>query len=64
LHLVTKTDGNVLFKTIETVEAKDGTINRQGVEILIRKEADGKWRVFQERILAEDEMQFDLCKEK
>jgi hypothetical protein len=59
LHLVTETNGNVLFKTIETVEATDGTVNRQGVEILIRKEADGKWRVLQERILAEDEMQFD-----
>lgn len=64
LHLVTEANGNVLFKTIETVEATDGTINRQGVEILIRKEADGKWRVFQERILAEDEMQFDICKVK
>jgi ketosteroid isomerase-like protein len=59
LHLVTVTSGNVLFKTAETVEGTDGTVNRQGLEILIRKEADGKWRVLQERILADDEMQFD-----
>lgn len=56
LHLVTVTADNVLFKTIETVEGTDGKINRHGVEILIRKEVDGKWRVFQERILAEEEM--------
>ena len=59
LRVVTLTPGNVLFKTTETVEGTDGTINRQGVEILIRKEADGKWRIKQERILANDEIEFD-----
>jgi len=62
LRMVTATPGNVLFKTTETVEGTDGTVNRQGLEILIRKEADGKWRVLQERILAEDEMDFDSRK--
>jgi len=62
LRVVTVTPGNVLFKTHETVEGTDGTINRQGVEILIRKEADGKWRVVQERILDENEMEFDSRK--
>ena len=62
LRVVTLTPGNVLFKTTETVEGTDGTVNRQGVEILIRKEADGKWRVVQERILAGDEMEFDSHK--
>lgn len=62
LRVVTLTPGNVLFKTTETVEGTDGTVNRQGVEILIRKEADGKWRVVQERILAEGEMEFDSHK--
>ena len=62
LHVVTVTSGNVLFKTTETVEGTDGTVNRQGLEILIRKEADGKWRVLQERILADDEMEFDSRK--
>ena len=62
LRVVTLTPGNVLFKTTETVEGTDGTINRQGVEILIRKEADGKWRIVQERILAEGEMEYDSHK--
>jgi ketosteroid isomerase-like protein len=62
LRLVTVTPGNVLFKTTETVEGSDGTVNRQGLEILIRKEGDGKWRVLQERILADDEMEFDSRK--
>jgi ketosteroid isomerase-like protein len=62
LRMVTATPGNVLFKTTETVEGTDGTVNRQGLEVLIRKEADGKWRVLQERILAEDEMDFDSRK--
>ena len=62
LRVVTLTPGNVLFKTTETVEGTDGTINRQGVEILIRKEADGKWRIVQERILAESEMEYDSHK--
>lgn len=62
LRVVTATPANVLFKTTETVEGTDGTVNQQGVEILIRKEADGKWRVVQERILANDEMDFDKRK--
>lgn len=64
LQLVTVTPGNVLFKTTETVEGNDGSVNCHGVEILIRKEEDGKWRVLQERILAEDEMDFDSRKKK
>ncbi len=62
LRVVTLAPGNVLFKTTETVEGTDGTVNRQGVEILIRKEDDGKWRIVQERILADDEMEFDSHK--
>ena len=59
LRVVTLTPGNVLFKTTETVEGTDGTVNRHVVEILIREEADGKWRIVQERILAEGEMAYD-----
>ena len=62
LSVVSMTPGNVLFKTTETVEGTDGTINRHGVEILIRKEADGRWRVTQERILPAEEMEFDSHK--
>ena len=59
LRVVTVTSGSVLFKTTETVEGTDGSVNRHGLEVLIRQEEDGKWRVLQERILAEDEMEFD-----
>ena len=62
LRVVTLTPGNVLFKTTETVEGTDGTVNHHGLEILIRKEADDKWRVVRERILAEDEMEYDSPK--
>ena len=54
---------NLLARTIETVEGTDGTVNRHGLEILIRKETDGKWRVLQERILADNEMEFDKRKQ-
>jgi len=56
LQVVGMAPGSVLFKTIETVEGTDGKINRHNLEILIRKEADGKWRVVQEKILTDDGM--------
>jgi hypothetical protein len=59
LRVVTMAPGNVLFKTTETVEGTDGTINCHELEILIRKETDGKWRVLQERILADANMEID-----
>ena len=55
----TLTPGNVMFKVKETVEGSDGTVNGQRVEIILRKEADGKWRVLQERILSPEEFEFD-----
>ena len=57
--LVAATDNGVMFKTFETVEANDGTVNAQGVEILLEKEADGKWRMVQQRILPADETAHD-----
>lgn len=55
LKLIASTETHVMFKTFETVEANDGTINAQGVEILLEKEDDGIWRLVQERILPADE---------
>lgn len=51
LKVIVATATAVLFKTVETVEGTDGTVNRHGVEILIKKEPDGVWRVSQERVL-------------
>ncbi len=57
--LVADTPERIMFKTFETVEATDGTVNAQGVEMLLEKEADGKWRLVQERILPPDETAHD-----
>ena len=53
------TPGRVMFKTIETVEASDSAVQAHGVEIILEKETDGKWRVVQERILAREEAEHD-----
>jgi len=57
--LLNTTDSHTMFKTFETVEANDGTINAQGLEILLEKESDGVWRLVQERILPADETMHD-----
>ena len=57
--LIVETDTRVMFKTYETVEGTDGTINAQGVEMLLEKEADGVWRLIQERVLPADETAHD-----
>jgi len=55
IKIMAHAPGRVMFKTLEVVETNDGTRNSNGVEIIIQKEDDGKWRVLQERILPEDE---------
>ena len=57
--MVAQSPGRVMFKTLETIEASDGTCNSNGIEIIIPKEDDGKWRVLQERILPEEEATHD-----
>jgi ketosteroid isomerase-like protein len=59
MKIVAHAPGRVMFKTIEKVEATDGTSNTNGVEIIIQKEDDGKWRVLQERLLPEAEISHD-----
>ena len=59
LKVRTLTPANVMFKVNETLEASDGTVTSLGVEIILRKEADGKRRVLQERILSPEEFEFD-----
>ena len=55
LKIIAEKESRIMFKTYETVEASDGQINAQGVEILLEKEDDNKWRLVQERILLPDE---------
>ncbi len=59
VRVVTSTSRHILFKTIERTEGTDGTVNDHGLEVLMSKEADDKWRITQERILSPDEMNFD-----
>lgn len=54
-----QTPTRIMFKTHETVEGSDGSINVQGIEVVIEREDDGVWRVTQERVLSEDEYAFD-----
>lgn len=55
---VAETATRIMFKTYETVEATDGAINSQGIEVLLENE-EGQWRVTQQRILPEDEVKHD-----
>ena len=57
--LVAETATKIMFKTYETVEGTDGTVNSQGVEMLLEKEPDNKWRLVQERVLPDDESAYD-----
>ncbi|MFO7602883.1 MAG: hypothetical protein R6X06_03600 [Gammaproteobacteria bacterium] len=57
--LISATDAQIVFKTFETVEANDGTVNAQGVEMSLEKEGDGVWRLVQERILPMDEARLE-----
>jgi len=59
LNVLAETPERIMFKSIETVEGSDGVINNNGIEFIIQKEADGQWRVSQERILPEDELEND-----
>ena len=59
LNVIAETPDRIMFKSIETVEANDGTSNTSGVEFIIQKEDDGQWRVSQERILPDDELEND-----
>ena len=44
-----------MFKSSKTVPSADGGGNAQGIEILLEKESDGKWRLVLERIQSADE---------
>ncbi len=48
---------DIMFNTLEVITASDGSVLRNGLEVVLKKESDGVWRVIQERILNKDEMQ-------
>ncbi len=59
LNILAQTSDRVMFKSLETVEGSDGSVNTSGIEFIIQKEDDGQWRVSQERILPADELEND-----
>lgn len=59
LNILAQTPERVMFKSIETVEGADDSVNVSGIEFIIQKEDDGQWRVAQERILPDDELDSD-----
>jgi len=59
LSILAETPERIMFKSIETIEGAGGEINSNGIEFIIQKEDDGQWRVTQERILPEDELDND-----
>ena len=59
LKLIAETESRIMCKTYEIVEATDGKVNAQGIEILLEKENDNKWRLVQERVLPDDETAHD-----
>ena len=60
LNILAETPDRIMFKSLETVEGVDGTVNASGIEFIIQKEDDYIWRVSQERVLLEDELENDI----
>jgi hypothetical protein len=58
LKVVVSQPERVMFRTVERVEASDGTVLEHGLEVLLEKEKDAQWRVVQERILSDEEAAF------
>ena len=59
LNVLAETPDRIMFKSIETVQGSDGESNSNGIEFIIQKDDDGQWRVTQERIIPEDELEND-----
>ncbi len=47
--------GEIMFVTREVITATDGKVINNNLEVVLRKEEDGVWRVIQERFMDESE---------
>ncbi len=56
---IVASDERIMFKTVETIKTSEGKSNENGLEVVLEKEDDGKWRVRQERILPPEEVAHD-----
>lgn len=58
LKVIVAQADRIMFRTVERVEARDGTVQEHGLEVLLEQEADAQWRVVQEKILSDEETTF------
>jgi ketosteroid isomerase-like protein len=58
LKVIVSQPERVMFRTVERVEATDGTVHEHGLEALLEREPDGQWRVVQEKVLSDEETAF------
>lgn len=56
-HVRVESPLNIMFVTREILTASDGAVVDNKLEVVLRKEDDGIWRVIQERFLDEGEAQ-------
>ena len=54
-HIRVEKSGDIIFTTLEVITASDGQVINNALEVVLKKENDGVWRVIQERILDEAE---------
>jgi len=59
LIILSSDDSRIMFKTLEIVEATNGSKIPRGIEAVIQKETDGVWRLIKERVLTDDEARQD-----
>ena len=58
--MLAETPEKIMFESLETVEDADTTVNSNRIEFIIQKEEGGVWRVSQERVLPDDELENDI----
>jgi len=62
LKILATNETQIMFKTVESIFANDGTHKSHGLEILLEiedVEKGGVWRVIQERVLTDEESRHD-----
>ncbi len=55
LKILRESPTTIIFITLEIIMDADGNKIPSGIEAILTKEADDKWRVTHERVLSEDE---------
>ena len=56
-HIRAENSGEIMFVTREVITATDGKVINNNLEVMLKKEEDGVWRVIQERFMEKSEAQ-------